>query len=424
MSGTKRFCTQCGTQANEGDLFCAACGAKLKAPIRKSDDTGSTVPDKAVSDHPAPEKAAPQSAPSEKAPSGSAAPASTVPDKAVPDRPTPEKAAPQSSPSEKAFSGSSASGSAVPDKAVPDRSAPEKAAPQSAPSKKASSGSTAPAATPKPAAQSRPVSGAGTSGSDSSRIPASQKEKPRSKAKRFLITLVVIALGWGAGKLLGGGLARDYSRNTNLTTKSPIATVVPGAIQTKSRQSVVTKKPQSTATKKPQSVVTKKPQPTATKKPAQTKKPTATPRNTVKSQQYWNYLEAEDFEIRETMVYFWYGHDSSTGANCAFFTDSQAKRGGYCWYNRDGTKFEACFTVGTFVDPKPNSDVVVDGDGDRTRLTLITRKDGSIDFNFGDPTYIKGTVNLKPDKENKEQILKLILNYVHTQQKFKKINGK
>ena len=330
MSTQKRFCTQCGTPADEGDRFCSACGAKLKSTASDQED-----------------------------PIPSARPAHTP----VPERPeTPPKSTQQTD-----------SSFAAPDRqassAIPSRSVP-------------------------------------------SREPEQKQKKPKSKLKTILISAVIIALGWGAGKLLGGEMAKSYTKSAATATRSPIVTVAP--------IEEITKIPLPAETDNPE-------EPVLTTLPVYSPEPTITvyvPDVSGlfeglggSSSSYWNYLEATDDEIRDTMAYFWYGTDSSTGARCAFFSDKNAKRGGYYWYKKTSERFQAEFDVGTLADSDKNGDVLIDRNGEETPITFIPRKDGSIDFNFGSGERIKGTLRLKRDTSHIDEILNLILNYKHAVEK-------
>ena len=262
-------------------------------------------------------------------------------------------------------------------------------------------------AIPDSAVSRNPAPGNTAPGSTVSQSATQQSKKPKGKLKSLLVSVVIIALAWGAGSLIGKEFAKGY--NTTATTKSPIVTVVPIA------------------------EITKAVLPSATEAPVLTKLPVSTPLPTVtfkapdvsslfndinnKNETYWNYLEADDEEIRDAMTNFWFGTDSSTGAKCAFFADNKAHHGGYYWWKSTSESFKANFVIGTFANTQSGSDILVDADGDKTPITVISRKDGSIDFSFGDSDYIKGTLRLKRDTKNKDQVLKLILNYKHTLEK-------
>jgi hypothetical protein len=238
-----------------------------------------------------------------------------------------------------------------------------------------------------------------------SETPKTQTEKPKSKAKGILITILIVALGWGAGKLIGGELGKSYKPSTT-STKSPIVTVAPIA--------EITKTPLDTEAPVQTSLTAKETMP-----PVDIEVPDVSElfANINKGDTPWNYLKASDDEIRDVMTYFWCGTDKSTGAKCAFFSDKDAKHGGYYWWKRSKDRFQANFVVGTFINPGANSDILLDEEGNETPVKVISRKDGSIDFNFGSGEYIKGSLRLKKDEKSKDEVLKLILNYKHTLEK-------
>jgi len=136
-----------------------------------------------------------------------------------------------------------------------------------------------------------------------------------------------------------------------------------------------------------------------------------------KSDTLWNYLEASDTEISDCLANFWFGFDKRTGAKCAFFCDDNALHGGYYWWILTSERYQAKFAIGTITHPQPDIDILVDENGDETPLTIIARKNGSFDFNFGSGELIKGSLRLNPDTKNKKEVLDLILNTKHTLEK-------
>ena len=391
MSEKMRFCTQCGTRADEGDLFCARCGAKLKSPA-PTDISDNADSSRAVSHIPV----------SDRAVSGSTEPSGAVAGSAVQgsnDSGSSGSSVPTASHSAQNRAASGGTGSSRP---AADHSAHSKTETGSAvPDKSVSRGSISPGSAPKkPVPVSPPP-----------KTPVQQAEKPRSRARSILITVLIIALGGLAGKLIAGQLVNGYQPKAT-STKSPIVTVRPAA------------------------EVTKAPLRTITDAPAVTRIPTSTPLPTIvitapdvsslfenigndSKQTYWDYLQADDSEILDAMTNFWCGYDSSTGAKCAFFTDRETKHGGFYWYILTENSIRSYCVIGTFIRPQENSNVLVDADGEETPVTLIKRKDGGIDFNFGSGENIKGTLRLKKSNEYKEQVKKLIFNYKHALEKMR-----
>lgn len=219
--------------------------------------------------------------------------------------------------------------------------------------------------------------------------PTPPPQKPKGGFKRLLVTLVIVGLAYGGGKLLGKQMANDFKSSD--TPRTTAAIQAPAATQIPLITPMPTRVPSATA---------------APVAPAQG--------NTGGARQgVWDYLEASDSEISDAMAYFWYGVDSSTGAQCAFFSDKDAHRGGYYWWIRTSERFSASFTVGTFVNPQPDSDVIRDRDED-TPVTLRSHSDGTLDFNFGSGEYISGTLRLSPDDSHRQEVLNMILNYKNT----------
>ena len=218
--------------------------------------------------------------------------------------------------------------------------------------------------------------------------PPPASKKPQGKFTRLLVTLLIVGLAYGGGKLLGNMMARDF-----ITSSAPKT----GTVN------------QSRALTQPPLIT-----PIPTRVPsAPTVAPMAPSQQSGDSRAVWNYLEASDDEIRNAMTYFWYGTDPATGAQCAFFSDSNANRGGYYWWIRTSGRFTADFTMGTFVNPQPDSDVIQDRK-EKTPVTLRSHDDGSLDFNFGNGEYINGTLRLRPDTTHKQEVLDMILNYKRT----------
>ena len=224
--------------------------------------------------------------------------------------------------------------------------------------------------------------------------PTPPPQKPKGGFKRLLVTLVIVGLAYGGGKLLGKQMANGFKSSD--TPRTTVAIQTPATTQIPLITPIPTRVPSATA---------------APIAPAQGNTGGA-------RQSVWNYLEASDSEISDAMAYFWYGVDSSTGAQCAFFSDKDARRGGYYWWIRTSERFSASFTVGTFVNPQPDSDVIRDRDED-TPVTLRSHSDGTLDFNFGSGEYISGTLRLSPDNSHRQEVLNMILNYKNTLSKMK-----
>ena len=374
MGNPSRFCTQCGAPAGEEDLYCARCGSKLKAILYTS-----------------PQSQAPASSSKPVAPPVSAESQASSP---PPDQKTPPPV-PEITPVS----------SAQPEPEVPktplaSAAPPVPEAPKASPTPAAPPVPEAPKTPPKSTAPKMPESTKTPPSSASSETPA---KKP-SKLKRILIFVITFiafyAFRRGAYLLISGDLGKN--NKPPVLTKSPIVTVAPV---------VLTKAP--VVEKTVASVLT----PLAT----------ATPRPTVKigapdvSSSFeninkqigpWNYLEATDDEIRDCMTYFWCGTDSRTKAKCAFFTDKNGKRGGYIWWKRTKGGLEADFNLGT-IESRQNSDTLVDGEGKRIALTVISKKNNQIDFTYENNENYKGTLRLKKDTKDKADAQKVIFAYKH-----------
>lgn len=359
MGNPSRFCTQCGAPAGEEDLYCARCGSKLKAILYTS-----------------PQSQAPASSSKPVAPPVSAESQASSP---PPDQKTPPP---------------------VPEITPVSSAQPEPEVPKTPLASAAPPVPEAPKTPPKSTAPKMPESTKTPPSSAPSETPA---KKP-SKLKRILIFVITFiafyAFRRGAYLLISGDLGKN--NKPPVLTKSPIVTVAPV---------VLTKAP--VVEKTVASVLT----PLAT----------ATPRPTVKigapdvSSSFeninkqigpWNYLEATDDEIRDCMTYFWCGTDSRTKAKCAFFTDKNGKRGGYIWWKRTKGGLEADFNLGT-IESRQNSDTLVDGEGKRIALTVISKKNNQIDFTYENNENYKGTLRLKKDTKDKADAQKVIFAYKH-----------
>jgi len=389
MGNPSRFCTQCGAPAGEEDLYCARCGSKLKAilytspqsqaPASSSKPVAPPVSAESQASSPPQDQKTPPPVP-EITPVSSAQPEPEVPKTPLASAAPPVPEAPKASPTPAA---------------PPVPEAPETSSASAAPPVPE-----APKTPPKSTAPKMPESTKTPPSSASSETPA---KKP-SKLKRILIFVITFiafyAFRRGAYLLISGDLGKN--NKPPVLTKSPIVTVAPV---------VLTKAP--VVEKTVASVLT----PLAT----------ATPRPTVKigapdvSSSFeninkqigpWNYLEATDDEIRDCMTYFWCGTDSRTKAKCAFFTDKNGKRGGYIWWKRTKGGLEADFNLGT-IESRQNSDTLVDGEGKRIALTVISKKNNQIDFTYENNENYKGTLRLKKDTKDKADAQKVIFAYKH-----------
>ena len=228
--------------------------------------------------------------------------------------------------------------------------------------------------------------------------PVTPANKPRNKAGRLLVVAVIAAAAYFGAQWLGGQMAGSF--------RSARPTVPPIALNTP----IATLPPAVTAA------------PIATAGPV----PTALPRDYLDSMievptmppvagRHWNYLEATDDAISDTLSYFWYGVDNATNAKCAFFMNKETTRGGYYWWLRSSEGFQANFDVGDLVDYGSDTEAfVISRDGEETRLALKLHDDGSLDFNFGPGQYIIGSLRLYPDVEHRQEVLDMILNYKRT----------
>ena len=359
MGNPSRFCTQCGAPAGEEDLYCARCGSKLKAILYTS-----------------PQSQAPASSSKPVAPPVSAESQASSP---PPDQKTPPP---------------------VPEITPVSSAPPVPEAPETSSASAAPPVPEAPKTPPKSTAPKMPESTKTPPSSASSETPA---KKP-SKLKRILIFVITFiafyAFRRGAYLLISGDLGKN--NKPPVLTKSPIVTVAPV---------VLTKAP--VVEKTVASVLT----PLATTTPRPTVKIGAPDvsssfENINKQIGPWNYLEATDDEIRDCMTYFWCGTDSRTKAKCAFFTDKNGKRGGYIWWKRTKGGLEADFNLGT-IESRQNSDTLVDGEGKRIALTVISKKNNQIDFTYENNENYKGTLRLKKDTKDKADAQKVIFAYKH-----------
>ena len=359
MGNPSRFCTQCGAPAGEEDLYCARCGSKLKAILYTS-----------------PQSQAPASSSKPVAPPVSAESQASSP---PPDQKTPPP---------------------VPEITPVSSAQPEPEVPKTPLASAAPPVPEAPKTPPKSTAPKMPESTKTPPSSASSETPA---KKP-SKLKRILIFVITFiafyAFRRGAYLLISGDLGKN--NKPPVLTKSPIVTVAPV---------VLTKAP--VVEKTVASVLT----PLATTTPRPTVKIGAPDvsssfENINKQIGPWNYLEATDDEIRDCMTYFWCGTDSRTKAKCAFFTDKNGKRGGYIWWKRTKGGLEADFNLGT-IESRQNSDTLVDGEGKRIALTVISKKNNQIDFTYENNENYKGTLRLKKDTKDKADAQKVIFAYKH-----------
>ena len=230
--------------------------------------------------------------------------------------------------------------------------------------------------------------------------------KPNLSWKRLLWLLVVGVAAYFGGKFLGGQMAGDFKKSEPTTVPLVLNTPIvrPGGESSQASGEA--------------------PLPTAI--PVGTPLPThdlsaLIPAVTMPSldeimnnREAWDYHTADDSEIREAMSMFWFGTDSRTGANCAFFTNATADRGGYFWWIKNSKGFKADFDLGTLIDERNGALLSASG---RTPLLLDLHNDGALDFNFGDDEYISGSMRLYPDGTRREEVLNMVLNYKHTLEK-------
>lgn len=214
-----------------------------------------------------------------------------------------------------------------------------------------------------------------------------RENKSGGKVTRFLVMALVALLTYGGGRLLGGQMAKGNKvaqpTAVPLAINPPIATLapVPTPLSGEAMDALLAV-------------------------------PTLPP---VQSQAHWNCLEADDSAISAAMTLFWYGSDSATGADCAFFMNNEGTRGGYYWWKRTSESFQASFDMGELEDYGSDTEgYVISWDGEKTRITLGVHDDGSIDFNFGSGEYIRGSMRLYLEDAHRQEVLNMILNYKHT----------
>lgn len=210
--------------------------------------------------------------------------------------------------------------------------------------------------------------------------PAAPDPAPKKgKSKGILLALVILALTYGGGRLLGGQMARSTG-----DTVAP----TPAVVEHEPVKAVQTQAPIQT--------------------PTPTPAPTATPRPAV-----WNFLEATDEEIWDLTAYFWGGTDPSTGAKCVFFADQNAERGGYYWWISNEEGHKASFALGTFSVDSSGRDILMTPDKDIPLMVdnYGDGSDGSILFDFGTNDFIDGQMRLYWDDSLKDTAIKYILAY-------------
>lgn len=233
--------------------------------------------------------------------------------------------------------------------------------------------------------------------------PAPEPKKKGSPVVRGLVTLLVVALAYFGGQQLGGQFAKSVdsgasknaggSKNAAMRAFTPIPTMTRAPLPT------------------PIPTLTYAPLPTPLSEQAMNdllKIPTQTPRS---QSWHWNFLDATDAQVESCLYHFWYGSDSRTGAQCAFFCDADARRGGYYWWIVTDTSFKGSFAVGDLVERSETEIYVVSDEGEYIRLYMTLRKDGGIDFNFGSRDCINGSLLLTPNTTKKAEVLRRIMAY-------------
>ena len=227
-----------------------------------------------------------------------------------------------------------------------------------------------------------------------------KKSSGGGKGKKFLLSLLTIAVFYGIGTLAGQLMSGPASGGTTVTS-------VPAVKQTVAPTTI----------------------------PVLTMSPTSTPIPTVvitapdvsdllkvnHGDAHWDYLKATDSEIRSAMEFFWCGDDARSGGKCAFFISKDEKRGGYMWLKRtDAGGVLSEFALGDLVENSNTSIIVYDKDGEKTYISLVLHdKDKSMDMSVSPCDSIKGSVHLKYNSDYKEEMLRIILAYVHALQRMK-----
>ena len=190
--------------------------------------------------------------------------------------------------------------------------------------------------------------------------PSPDPEPPREKKKGhgLLWMLVIAALAFGGGKLLGGQMGRNWFGGTNAT---PIPTQLPFAFENPI-QTVIPRKmalPVSTVAAAP------------------------TPLQVM----IWNYRNATDAQIEDSMSLFFRGRDRD-GTVCVLFMDPTGSHGGYM-YSIDQSRYR--YDMGSFVDEGSNTSLkLVNPEGETVEIQAIPQSDNPKTFkilSIGDKTF-------------------------------------
>lgn len=235
---------------------------------------------------------------------------------------------------------------------------------------------------------------------------ATPPAKPKRSWTRLLWLLVVGVAAYFGGQFLGGQMAGGFKKSE--------PTTVPLALNTPIARSADESSQASEEAALPTAIPVGTPLPTHDLSSLIPVVTMPSLDEIMNNREAWDYHTASDSEIREAMSLFWFGTDSRTGANCAFFTNATTDRGGYYWWIKNNDGFKAAFDLGTLIDERDGALLSASG---RTPLLLDLHNDGALDFNFGDDDYISGSMRLYPDGTRREEVLNMVLNYKHTLEK-------
>lgn len=211
-------------------------------------------------------------------------------------------------------------------------------------------------------------------------VPEPEK-KPQNKLVRLLVGVLIVALAYGGGKLLGGLMAKNAtgaskppeSLNTPIPTAASTLAPVPTPIPTKALEDI-----------------------------SGNTSPEAGDAGT-SARKGWDYESATDAEVRGALANYLCGRNGE--AFCALFLDTSNGHGGLYFANDE----RVLMLLGTW-DMNDDADdhaTLIDSDGDRH--VIQTTRLGQSTYRIDSAEGVAINVNMQPGTENQEKICQLIL---------------